>query len=185
MNRFFRYILFGLLCALFLLPTDASAQRRGRRKKVAVVLSGGGAKGVAHVSALKVIEEAGIPIDIIVGTSMGSIVGGLYCSGYTTHQLDSIVRAQNWALLLTDGQERSQKSMYSRQLEDRYVVSATFDKSPFEVIEGGLLKGNNIGRFFSELTANFDGYRFRISFTIDEKEDIPVIPGETDFSVVF
>ena len=154
MNRFFRYILFGLLCALFLLPTDASAQRRGRRKKVAVVLSGGGAKGVAHVSALKVIEEAGIPIDIIVGTSMGSIVGGLYCSGYTTHQLDSIVRAQNWALLLTDGQERSQKSMYSRQLEDRYVVSATFDKSPFEVIEGGLLKGNNIGRFFSELTAD-------------------------------
>ena len=154
MNRFFRYILFGLLCALFLLPTDASAQRRGRRKKVAVVLSGGGAKGTAHVSALKVIEDAGIPIDMIVGTSMGSIVGALYCSGYTTHQLDSIVREQNWTLLLTDGQERGSKSMDVRQMEERYVVSAAFDKSPWEVIEGGLLKGNNIGRFFSELTAD-------------------------------
>ena len=48
------------------------------RKKVGVVLSGGGAKGVAHIGALKVIEEAGIPIDYIVGTSMGAIVGGLY-----------------------------------------------------------------------------------------------------------
>ena len=48
------------------------------RKKVAVVLSGGGAKGMAHIGALKVIERAGIPVDIVTGTSMGSIVGGLY-----------------------------------------------------------------------------------------------------------
>ena len=53
------------------------------RKKVGIVLSGGGAKGVAHIGALKVIEEAGIPIDYVVGTSMGAIVGGLYSIGYT------------------------------------------------------------------------------------------------------
>ena len=53
------------------------------RPKVAVVLSGGGAKGTAHIGALKVIEEAGIPIDYVVGTSMGAIVGGLYSIGYT------------------------------------------------------------------------------------------------------
>ena len=52
------------------------------RKKVAVVLSGGGAKGMAHIGALKVIEQAGIPVDIVTGTSMGSIVGGLYSIGY-------------------------------------------------------------------------------------------------------
>ena len=62
------------------------------RKKVGIVLSGGGAKGVAHIGALKVIEEAGIPIDYVVGTSMGAIVGGLYSIGYTPQQLDSIDR---------------------------------------------------------------------------------------------
>lgn len=61
------------------------------RPKVAVVLSGGGAKGTAHIGALKVIEEAGIPIDYVVGTSMGAIVGGLYSIGYTPQQLDSMV----------------------------------------------------------------------------------------------
>ena len=65
-----------LLPVLFL-ALPALAQER---KKVGVVLSGGGAKGVAHIQALKVIEEAGIPIDYIVGTSMGSIIGGLYLS---------------------------------------------------------------------------------------------------------
>ena len=54
-----------------------------RASEVAVVLSGGGAKGMAHIGALKVIEEAGIPIDYVVGTSMGAIVGGLYSIGYT------------------------------------------------------------------------------------------------------
>ena len=72
------------------------------RKKVAVVLSGGGAKGVAHIGALKVIEKAGIPVDIITGTSMGSLVGGLYAIGYNAHALDSIARHMDWAYALTD-----------------------------------------------------------------------------------
>ena len=62
------------------------------RKKVAVVLSGGGAKGMAHIGVLKVLEKAGIPIDIVTGTSMGSIIGGLYAIGYNSHSLDSMVR---------------------------------------------------------------------------------------------
>ena len=72
------------------------------RKKVAVVLSGGGAKGVAHIGALRVIEKAGIPVDFVVGTSMGSIVGGLYAIGYDAHKLDSIVRRVDWSLALSD-----------------------------------------------------------------------------------
>ena len=75
-----------ILCISLFVFSPVHAQQR---KSVAVVLSGGGAKGVAHIGALKVIEEAGIPIDYIVGTSMGSIIGGLYSIGYTPHQLDS------------------------------------------------------------------------------------------------
>jgi NTE family protein len=62
------------------------------RKKVGVVLSGGGAKGMAHIGVLKVLEKAGIPVDIVTGTSIGSIVGGLYAIGYNAHSLDSMVR---------------------------------------------------------------------------------------------
>ena len=72
------------------------------RKKEAVVLSGGGAKGVAHIGALKVIEELGIPIDYVAGTSIGAIVGGLYSIGYTPEQLEIIVKQTNWIELLTD-----------------------------------------------------------------------------------
>lgn len=65
-------------------------------------MSGGGAKGVAHIGALKVIEELGIPIDYVAGTSIGAIVGGLYSIGYTSEQLEIIVKQTNWIDLLTD-----------------------------------------------------------------------------------
>ena len=83
----------GLLC----ISVHITAQPHSR-KKVGIVLSGGGAKGMAHIGALKVIEKAGIPIDYVVGTSMGSIIGGLYSIGYTPEQLDSMVRRQDWTL---------------------------------------------------------------------------------------
>ncbi|MGL5271950.1 MAG: patatin-like phospholipase family protein, partial [Phocaeicola sp.] len=93
--------LFFVISFLLLLGS-ISINATEQRKKVAVVLSGGGARGMAHIGALRVIEEAGIPIDYIVGTSMGSIIGGLYSIGYTIDQLDSIVRTRNWVDLLSD-----------------------------------------------------------------------------------
>ena len=72
------------------------------RPKVGLVLGGGGAKGAAEVGVLKVIERAGIPIDYIAGTSIGSIVGGLYAAGYTATELDTMFCQQEWLTLLTD-----------------------------------------------------------------------------------
>jgi hypothetical protein len=78
---FKQLILAGLLllvsCNLLAYPSEADTLR----PKVAVILSGGGAKGFAHIGVLKVLEEEGIPVDIIVGTSMGGIIGGLYSNG--------------------------------------------------------------------------------------------------------
>ena len=102
-----------ILCISLFVFSPVHAQQR---KSVAVVLSGGGAKGVAHIGALKVIEEAGIPIDYIVGTSMGSIIGGLYSIGYTPHQLDSMVNHQNWPLLLSDRISWEDQTMTERPL---------------------------------------------------------------------
>ena len=74
----------------------------GERLKVGLVLGGGGAKGAAEIGALKVIEEVGIPIDYIAGTSIGSIVGGLYAMGTSSHQLDSLFVNQDWLELFTN-----------------------------------------------------------------------------------
>ena len=85
------------------------------RKKIGLVLSGGGAKGFAHIGVLKVLEEAGVKIDYIGGTSMGAVVGGLYASGYSAAQMDSIFYNTNFDELLQDYIPRSSKSFYEKQ----------------------------------------------------------------------
>lgn len=134
-----------------------------KRKKVAVVLSGGGAKGVAHIGALKVIEEAGIPIDIITGTSMGSIVGGLYSIGYRADVLDSIVRAQDWNTLLLDREDLSLQRIAEREKQNTYMISTgiTLKKNKGLSATGGIIKGKNLHSLFERLTS---GYNDSIDF---------------------
>ena len=148
-----------VLAICLLLPFSLHSQEQ--RKKVGVVLSGGGAKGMAHIKALKVIEEAGIPIDYIAGTSMGAIVGGLYAIGYTPEQLDSMVRKQNWTFLLSDRIKRSAMSLTERERSSKFVVSLPFMKNPKEAASGGLIKGQNLANLFSDLTM---GYHDSIDF---------------------
>lgn len=157
MKRQLSFLFVLALGVLLSLPATAQQQR----KKVGVVLSGGGAKGVAHIGALKVIEEAGIPIDYIVGTSMGSIIGGLYSIGYTPQQLDSMVRKQDWTFLLSDRVKRSSMSLNERERSAKYVLSLPFTKSPKDVISGGFIKGQNLANLFSDLTV---GYHDSIDF---------------------
>ena len=110
-----------LLLALVVALPQAHGQKR--RKRVAVVLSGGGAKGMAHIGVLKVIEKAGIPVDIVTGTSMGSIVGGLYSIGYTSQQLDSMVRVQDWSFILSDNEKLDNQSLDMREKANTYILS--------------------------------------------------------------
>lgn len=147
-----------ILCISLFVFSPVHAQQR---KSVAVVLSGGGAKGVAHIGALKVIEEAGIPIDYIVGTSMGSIIGGLYSIGYTPHQLDSMVNHQNWPLLLSDRISWEDQTMTERQNSETYVLSVPLKKNLKANVFGGVIKGQNLANLFSELTV---GYHDSINF---------------------
>ena len=124
-----------------------------KRKKVAVVLSGGGAKGMAHIGALKVIERAGIPIDIITGTSMGSIVGGLYATGKDAHTLDSIVRVQDWTVVLSDRDDLSLQSLHERKKQNTYIYNRSIQlHKQEEVTGGGFVRGKNIGMLFQKLT---------------------------------
>lgn len=127
-----------------------------QRKKVAVVLSGGGAKGMAHIGVLKVIEKAGIPVDIITGTSMGALVGGLYASGYNAEQLDSMVRVQNWNTLFFDKSDASNKSLAERKKQNTYFLSKNIAFKNKRLQFGtGLIEGDNLSVLFSELTSQY------------------------------
>ena len=156
MKKYVSFLLVLFVSLFLFLPAHAQ-----QRKSVAVVLSGGGAKGVAHIGALKVIEEAGIPIDYIVGTSMGSIIGGLYSIGYTPCQLDSMVNHQNWSFLLSDRISWEDQTMTERKNSETYILSVPLKKDLKANVFGGVIKGQNLGNLFSELTV---GYHDSINF---------------------
>lgn len=151
-----------LLFILIISATTVAQTHVPPRKKVAVVLSGGGAKGISHIGVLKVLEEAGIPIDYVVGTSMGSIVGGLYSIGYTSQMLDSLARAQDWLFLLTDRLERPALSFPEKEKADKYLLTLPINKDKKKLIPAGLIKGQNIYSLFCDLTV---GYHQSTDFT--------------------
>jgi len=133
----------------------------GQEKKVAVVLGGGGAKGVAHIGVLKVLEEAGMPIDYVVGTSMGAIVGGLYAIGYDALTIDSMVRMQDWTMLLSDRVRRNSLTFPEKENSERYILSLPFGRNKRDILPGGVIKGQNLHNLFSNLTV---GYHDNVDF---------------------
>ena len=158
-----------LLIAAVLMTGAASAQTDStivQRKKVGVVLSGGGAKGMAHIGVLKVLEKAGIPVDIVTGTSIGSIVGGLYSIGYNSHSLDSMVRAQDWTYVITDKEDLRKQSLLDRKKANTYLFSTGLTIGKHSVNAGGLIKGKNLAELFQKL---FVGYTDSLDFTNDLK----------------
>ena len=99
---------------------------RRHRPTVALVLAGGGAKGAAHIGALEYIEELGIPIDMVLGTSMGGLIGGLVAMGYPSHTIDSILTNVNWGTMLSDRIPIQQLPYARRLYNDRYPIRIPF-----------------------------------------------------------
>ena len=99
---------------------------RQYRPTVGLVLAGGGARGLAHLGVIKYLEELGIPVDVVTGTSMGGLVGGLYAMGYTHDQLDSLVRAIDWPVMMSDNIPNTNISYRLRKYRDRFVIRIPF-----------------------------------------------------------
>ena len=99
---------------------------RKHRPTVALVLSGGGAKGAAHVGVIEYIEELGIPVDMVLGTSMGGLVGGLYALGYTVPEMDSLVRNMDWNWALSDKLSREYVSYSDSKYKEKYLLAIPF-----------------------------------------------------------
>jgi NTE family protein len=149
---FFHYHVY--LFFILLLPGLANSQSNNNtRPKIGIVLSGGAAKGIAHIGVLKVLEEAGIPVDYIGGTSMGGIVGGLYAIGYNSAELEKIVVNENWNRLLSDEINRRDLSIEEKTEEDLFFVSFPISESKV-TLPSGIIAGQNIENKLNNLCAH-------------------------------
>ena len=124
--------------------------------KVGLVLSGGGAKGFAHIAVLKKLEEAGVRIDYIAGTSMGAIIGGLYASGYNANELDSVLRVHDLNGLVRDDLPREVSSFYQKENNGKYAISLPLVNRKIE-LPSAVSNGQNAFNIFSELTEHVHG----------------------------
>jgi len=144
----YKVVLLFLLSLSFLQAQDSLEVKNDL--KVGLVLSGGGAKGLAHIGALKEIEKAGIRIDYVGGTSMGAIIGALYASGYNATQLDSIFQQLDFETLISDDVPRRARTFYEKEEVERYAVTLPFDQFKLR-FPSGISKGQNVYNLLSKL----------------------------------
>jgi len=144
--------LFSLQCMV--IPSAGQDVSLETRPKVGLVLSGGGAKGFSHVGVLKVLEKEGIPIDIIVGSSIGSLIGGIYSIGYTADDLEKIVQSQTWEDVLSNDVSRLYLSPQDQALKQRYLFSLPFNNQRKLSLPQGAIRAQNVLNIFCGLAAN-------------------------------
>lgn len=162
MKKFFNLILFSLFLEFSLLAQPRSAEgvlpsgpKPTDRPSVALVLAGGGAKGFAHLPIIELIEEIGIPIDMIVGTSIGSIVGGLYSSGYSIAEIMDRFDDVDWTPLFADAQKSPYEDVLNEHSVDSNLVVINFTKNFKPKMGKGVSKGQAIYELFKSMTLKY------------------------------
>ena len=173
MKQTFRRLLI-MAMALVVIPTSEAFVAMGKpvddpaapgRKSVGLVLSGGGAKGAAQLRIIKAIEEAGIPIDYIAGTSIGSIIGGLYSVGYTVEEIEDYFTSMNWFNIFTDRNERSKRLLKDKHKDDAYMFDALLSTDDIS-LPSGIVRGD---KFMDELNELLLGFQ-----QIDSFDNLPI-----------
>lgn len=150
LTYFFKASIFTfLLFQIFFWNNSVNAQET-EAPKIGLVLSGGGAKGFAHIGVLKVIDSLGIKIDYVAGTSMGAIIGSLYASGYSGQQLEDLFNTVDFDELINDEFPREAKSFYERESEEKYAINLPFDNFKIK-LPSGLSRGQNVYNLLYQL----------------------------------
>jgi NTE family protein len=167
---------FSVLCAIFWLAASTAAPGQsaadtgspsvsapGHRPRIGLVLSGGGARGIAHIGVLKVLEQQHVPIDAIAGTSMGAVVGGLYASGLTASEIERIVTSLNWQDAFRDRPPREDLTLRRKQEDQNFLVKFPLGIRGHKlVLPKGLIQGQRLNQMLRRLTlpvarfTNFD-----------------------------
>ena len=139
------FLLLFILCSIGVL-----AQNKGKRPSIGLTLSGGGAKGLAHVGILKAIDSAGLKIDYVTGTSMGSIIGALYASGYSGDSIEKIGRDMDWDMLLSNSSSLRSFSMQEKEDYSKYAVELPWVDKTLR-LPSGVLESQELWLKFNEL----------------------------------
>lgn len=175
MTRSFRFFFslrkgakgFVIMLTVALFFATASGEENVERPKVGLALSGGGAKGFAHIGVLKVLEEVGLPIDYITGTSMGAIVGAMYSIGYSPREMERVILSTDWDYLFSDQVDRKLMTMEQKQWQDRYLTTLWIDGLKIK-LPSGLITGQNISKMMCSLSipyhSQIDFHQFPIPF---------------------
>lgn len=134
-------------------PTSpVQAQGEQDRLKIGLALSGGGARGGAHVGVLRALEEMNIPVDYVAGTSMGAIIGGLYASGYTADEIEQLLIETDWTKALTDKPARQNRTMRKKDLERQFLIPyrVGFNKGRLQ-LPLGAIEGQHLDQIFHKM----------------------------------
>jgi NTE family protein len=147
LKRYFWFLIFTVsLC----FSNDVFNQTKPGRPKIGLTLSGGGAKGIAHIGILKAIDSAGLKIDYITGTSMGSIVGALYAVGYSGNQIEEITKEINWNELLSNISDMRSIIMEEKDEYGKYAIELPYQNHGFR-LPTGVVESEELWLKFSEL----------------------------------
>ena len=141
---------FLTLFCCFILTLQLSAQENDRRPKIGLTLSGGGAKGIAHIGILKALDSAGLKVDYITGTSMGAILGALYSVGYSGKQIEELVKGIDWDVLFSNNIPLRALSMEEKEQYSRFAIELPFIDGKIR-LQTGLINGQELNFKFSEL----------------------------------
>lgn len=150
---------------VFLLCAMGFSQESESRPKVGLVLSGGGARGFAHIGTLALIDSLNIPIDYIAGTSMGGIIGALYSIGYDAVEIERLIRRLEWQQLFSDEPPREMVPYYERKYDGRFQFKFEI-KNGRPVAPDGLISGQKILLALSELTYAYEN--------VEHFDDLPI-----------
>lgn len=147
-------LLLFVLLAPACMPATLRAQDAAARPRLGLVLSGGGARGLAHIGVLQVLEELRIPVDCVAGTSMGAIIGGLYSYGYDPYEIERIVVGLDWKYLLQDFPRRTDLSIRRKREEYEFLIQLRVGVRDGGIaLPKGLIQGQNLGIVLDQLTA--------------------------------
>ncbi|RPH99796.1 MAG: patatin [Lysobacterales bacterium] len=145
-----RMILAALLCLCYSSPVLPRTD--DERPKIGLALSGGGARGGAHVGVLKALEELGVPVDFIAGTSMGAIIGGFYAAGYRADEIERLLNETDWNSALSDQPVRQDRSMRKKEMEADFLVPYRlgYNRGRFQTPLGAI-EGQHLDQIFQRI----------------------------------
>jgi len=156
------------LCALRTLPVAVffsaagTAEAQMKRPKIGLALSGGGAKGCAHVGVLRQLEKMHIPVDYIAGTSMGAVIGALYASGMTPDEIEQALATIDWEEVLSDATAFNKLTYRRKWEETRYPSTVEVGLKDGKIARGaGIRTGQKLSFLLSRLSATSTSCRFR------------------------